>query len=172
MKTEGTNSLVLTISAFWSSSRWPRATKMSSRRQRSIPLGGRYRQVSLYIATGPRSHKTPVLFRCSSPPHSSDVIMGAMTSHITGVSVIYSTVCSGADQRKYQSFTSFVSVRGIHRWPVNSPHKGPVTRKKFPFDGVIMLPRNSENKHIRLWQGYEKFSTPCTIRYIYSPINL
>ena len=29
-------------------------------------------------------------------------------------------------------------VRGIHRWPVNSPHKGPVTRKMFPFDDVIM----------------------------------
>ena len=29
-------------------------------------------------------------------------------------------------------------VRGIHRGPVNFPHKGPVTRKKFPFDDVIM----------------------------------
>ena len=29
-------------------------------------------------------------------------------------------------------------VRGIHRWPVNSPHKGPVTRKMFPFDDVFM----------------------------------
>ena len=29
-------------------------------------------------------------------------------------------------------------VRGIHRWPVNSPHKWPVTRKMFPFDDVIM----------------------------------
>ena len=27
---------------------------------------------------------------------------------------------------------------GIHRWPVNSPHKGPVTRKMLPFDDVIM----------------------------------
>ena len=30
-------------------------------------------------------------------------------------------------------------VLGIHRWPVNSPHKGPVTRKMFPFDDVIMI---------------------------------
>ena len=29
-------------------------------------------------------------------------------------------------------------VRGIHRCLVNSPHKGPVTRKVFPFDDVIM----------------------------------
>ena len=49
LKTKGSNLLLLTISAFWGSSRWPLATYMSSRRQRSIPLGGRYRQVSLYI---------------------------------------------------------------------------------------------------------------------------
>ena len=29
-------------------------------------------------------------------------------------------------------------VRGIHRWPVNSTHKWPVTRKIFPFDDVMM----------------------------------
>ena len=29
-------------------------------------------------------------------------------------------------------------MRGIHRWPVNSPHKGPVTRKMFPSDDVIV----------------------------------
>ena len=29
-------------------------------------------------------------------------------------------------------------MRGIHRWQVNSPHKGPVTRKMFPFDDAIM----------------------------------
>ena len=44
---------------------------------------------------------------------------------------------SGAVQRKYQSSVSLASVREIHRWPVNSPHKGPVTRKIFPFYDVI-----------------------------------
>ena len=29
-------------------------------------------------------------------------------------------------------------VRGIHRCPVNSPQKGPVTWKIFPFDDIIM----------------------------------
>ena len=29
-------------------------------------------------------------------------------------------------------------VRGIHRWPLNFPHKGPVTRRMFPFGDVIM----------------------------------
>ena len=52
--------------------------------------------------------------------------------------VVYSTVCSDADQRKHQSSASLAFVRGIHRWPVNSPHKGPVTRKMFLFDDVIM----------------------------------
>ena len=28
-------------------------------------------------------------------------------------------------------------MRGIHRWPVNSPHKWPVARKMFPFDDII-----------------------------------
>ena len=48
MKAEGTKVFLLTISALWSSSRWPKATLTSSRRQ-SISLGGRYRQVSLYL---------------------------------------------------------------------------------------------------------------------------
>ena len=60
-----------------------------------------------------------------------------MASQITGISIIYSSVCSGSDQRKHQSSASLGFVRGIHRWPVNSPHKGPVTRKIFPFDDVI-----------------------------------
>ena len=48
-------------------------------------------------------------------------------------------VYSGADQRKHQNSASLAFVRGIRRWPVNSPHKRPVTRKMFPFDDVIMI---------------------------------
>ena len=43
------------------------------------------------------------------------------------------------DQRKHESSASLAFVRGFHRWPVNSSHKGPVTRKIFPFDGVVMI---------------------------------
>ena len=64
--------------------------------------------------------------------------MSPIASQITGVSIVCSTVCSGADQRKHQSSTSLALVRGIHRWPVVSPHKGPVMGKMFPFDNVIM----------------------------------
>ena len=57
--------------------------------------------------------------------------MSSMASQIAGVSIVYSTPCSGADQRKHQSSASLTFVRGIHRWPVNSQHKRPVTRKCF-----------------------------------------
>ena len=64
--------------------------------------------------------------------------MGAIASHFTSLTIVYSTVYSGTDRRKHQSSTSLAFVRGIHQWRVNSPHKGPVTRKMFPFDDVIM----------------------------------
>ena len=57
--------------------------------------------------------------------------MGAMASQITSLIIVYSTVYSGADQRKHQSSASLAFVRGIHWWPVNSPHKWPVMRKCF-----------------------------------------
>ena len=72
------------------------------------------------------------------PFHYSDVTMGAMGSQITSLMIVYSTVYSGADLRKYQSSSSLAFVRGIHRWPMNSPHKWPIMRKRFQFDDVIM----------------------------------
>ena len=70
--------------------------------------------------------------------HYCDVIMGAITSQITSLTIVYSTVYSDANQRKHQSSASLAFVRGIHRGPVNFPYKWPVTRKMFPFDDVIM----------------------------------
>ena len=57
--------------------------------------------------------------------HYNDVIMNAMASQVTSFRVVYSTVHSDADQRKHQSFASLAFVRGIHRWPVDSPHERP-----------------------------------------------
>ena len=68
----------------------------------------------------------------------SDVKMSAMASQIIGVSIVFSTVCWCTNQRKYQSSASLAFARGIHRWPVDSPHRGPVTRKMFPFDDIII----------------------------------
>ena len=70
--------------------------------------------------------------------HHGDIMMSAMASQITSLTIAYLTVYSDANQRKHQSSASLAFVRGIHRWPVNFPHKGPVTRKMFPFDDVIM----------------------------------
>ena len=70
--------------------------------------------------------------------HYIDVIITTVASQITSLTVDYSIVYSDADQRKHQSSASLAFVRGIHRGPVNSPHKGPVTREMVPFDDVIM----------------------------------
>ena len=78
--------------------------------------------------------------------HYSEVIMSTMASQITVLAIFYSTVYSGANQRKHQSSASMAFVRGIHWWPVNSRHKGPVTRKMFPFDDVIMRKANASLK--------------------------
>ena len=72
--------------------------------------------------------------------HYCDIIMTAMASQITSLTIVYSTVYSGAGQRKHQSSTSLAFVRGIHLWPAKFPHKGPVTRKMCRFDDVIMYP--------------------------------
>ena len=69
--------------------------------------------------------------------HYSDVIMGAMASQIIGVSIVYLTVRSGVDQGK-QSPVSLAFVMGIHRWPVNSHHKGFSNAECFYFDDVVM----------------------------------
>ena len=78
--------------------------------------------------------------------HYNDVIMNTMASQITSLSIVYSTVYSGKDQRKYQSSATLAFVWGIHRGPVNSPHKRPVTRKMSPFDDVIMPPALVEDR--------------------------
>ena len=67
--------------------------------------------------------------------HYDDVMLA---SQITSLTVVYSIVYSGVNQRKHQSSASLAFAREIHRGPVNFPHKWPVTRKMFPFDDVIM----------------------------------
>ena len=74
----------------------------------------------------------------STAEHCIDVIMTTMASQITSLTVVYSTVYSDADLRKHQSSASLAFVWGIHRDQWIPPHKGPVTRKMFPFDDVIM----------------------------------
>ena len=86
----------------------------------------------LHIPPGVAQGKQPWLIWVKQPIHNheyhySGVIMSTMASQITSVSIVYSTVGSGADQRKHQRSASLAFMRWVHRWPVNSPHKGPVT---------------------------------------------
>ena len=53
--------------------------------------------------------------------------MGAIASQITSLTIVYSTVYSGADQIKHESSASLAFVQGIHRW------------KMVPFDDVIIM---------------------------------
>ena len=79
----------------------------------------------------------------------NDVIMGAMTSQITSLTIVYSTVYSGADRRKHQSTASLAFVWGIHRWPITGefPSQRPVTRS---FDVFFDLRLNKQlSKHSR-----------------------
>ena len=69
-----------------------------------------------------------------------------MASQIISLTIVYSTVHSGPDQRKHQSSASLRFVRAILRWPVNFPHQGPVMRKMFPSDDVIMYHKDKKYK--------------------------
>ena len=85
--------------------------------------------------------------------------MRTMASQITSITIVCSTIYSGADQRKHQSSASLTFVRGIHRWPVNSPHKWLVTRKMFPFDDVTMLCQ----VHVQLLLNHVMLSSPLNL---------
>ena len=54
-------------------------------------------------------------------PHYNDVIMGTMVSQITSLTIVYSTIYWGTDQRKHQSSASLAFVWGIHQEPDEFP---------------------------------------------------
>ena len=93
----------------------------------------------------------------------NDVILGAIASQITSLTIVYSMVYSGADQRKHQSSASLAFVRGIHRGPVNSPQKWPVPRYMFPFDDVIMPPPYAPIFLLQCWWLTHKYVQRVTV---------
>ena len=101
------------------------------------------------------------IYGCEQPYHNlshyNGVIMSTMASQITSLTIVYSTVCSGTDERKHQSPASLAFVRGIHQWPVNFPHKGPVTQKMLSFDNVIILSCNGHSEGIKLLKHAKLF---------------
>ena len=101
---------------------------------RSATLRGWYQNKTLSDTEFP---KTPYK-AINSRTHYNDVIMNMMASQITCLTIVYSTVYSRRRSRKTSKLGVTGLCGGIHRWPVNSPHKGPVRREMFPFDDVIM----------------------------------
>ena len=71
--------------------------------------------------------------------------MSALASQITGVSIVYSTVCLGTDQGKYQNSASLAFWREFTGDRFTSPHKGSVTRKMFPYVDVIVVSTSLTN---------------------------
>ena len=112
---------------------------MSSRRQSNIPLGGRYRQVSLYTDNLQQNPSTQMPLHWRHNDHDS------VSNHQPHGCLLKRFF------RRRSKKTSKVRVTGLcvgnSPGPVNSPHKGPVTRKMFPFDDVIMRIRGSS------WRG-------------------
>ena len=102
------------------------------------PVKNRKPSKYIYVSTQHISRDLPIGIELLCYNYN-DVTMSAMASQITSLTIVYSNVYSGANQRKHQSSTSLAFVWGIHRWPMNSPHRGPVTQKTFPFDDVIMI---------------------------------
>ena len=85
---------------------------------------------------------TPTCLYYTFSDNHGDVIMGAIASQTTILTIVYSTVYSEADHRKHQSSASLAFVWGIHRDLWIPRTNGQVTRKMFPFDDVIIYSRN------------------------------
>ena len=98
---------------------------------------------------------------CCKISHYSDIMMSTMASQITGISIVCSTIHSGADQRKHQSYASLAFVRGIHQWPVNSPHKGPLTSRSGS-KVVVHDTHSIDGEYLyQIWQWFLQWKENC-----------
>ena len=79
--------------------------------------------------------------------------MRAMASQITSLTIVYSSVYSGADQRKHQSSASLAFVRGIHPVTGEFPAQRASNTEMFPFDDVIMIQQSTESIRKNITEG-------------------
>ena len=107
--------------------------------------------------------------------HYNDVIVGTLASQITSLTIVFSTIYLDTNQRKHQNSESLAFVQGIHRRPVNSPHKWPVMRKMFPYDDIIMveaiLLANSPLRRPVMWED-AVMRLPCHVWGNFQPFSL
>ena len=109
---------------------------------------------------------------CTATKHYSDVIMSAMASQITVVSMVCSMVYSGAGS------ASLTFVRGIHQWPVDAPQR-PVTRKCITLAATLLSHKQKTGleqsipKHAWSWWRHqmETFSALLAICAGNSPVS-
>ena len=107
--------------------------------------------ISPQISYHPYATATTHLLPCNRiAKHCSDVIMGAMVSQITSLTVVYSAVYSGADQRKHQSSASLAFVRGFHWSPVTG---------EFP----AQMATNADN--VSIWWRHHVSSTSVNLHW-------
>ena len=90
-------------------------------------------------------HVSPCCFIWPCSWHNGDVIMSAMTPQITSLTTVYSVGCRSKKTSQFHW-----PLWGLPT-PVNSPHKGPVTRKLFPCDDIITT--KSANNHCSVNSG-------------------
>ena len=109
--------------------------------------------------------------------HYNDVIMSTIASQITSLRIVYSTVIRAQIKENIKVLRHW-PLCGESPGPVNSPHKGPVTRKMFPFDDVIMVMRTTGNQLIAFTKSpgmrglmftfmFAWISSPANCRYAY-----
>ena len=71
------------------------------------------------------------IHRWYSLVHYNDIIMSAVRLKSPASRLFTQPFIQCANQRKHQSSASLAFVQGIHRWPVNSPHKSQWRGKYF-----------------------------------------
>ena len=92
----------------------------------------------------PVSNKPQYKYMQNDEKHYNDVIRSAMSSQITSVTIVYSTVYSGADQRKYQSSASMAFCEG-----------NPSVTGEFPAQ------RASNADHVSMWWRHRVLHMTC-----------
>ena len=100
----------------------------------------------------------------SQPSHYNDVIMGAMASQITSLTLVYSTVYSGADQRKHQSSIEFPAQMASNAEKVSiwwRHHAYPVSKRGW--DPCSSAKRDNPTKYTKYGKKWSLWNfTHCT----------